>query len=132
MTKKILRGVFFLIIILVPIIFYLNGSTDTTRLTFSTAGTGGTYYPMGVGVASFFTKAIPNVEVTCQTSGGSAENIRLIQNGEVNMCWANGSEIFWAWNGEEFFKDKKYDKIRIVSFAWTNTYHFLSLEGSQI
>ena len=133
MSKRtILRAVFFLIMISVPIIICLNSSADTTRLTFSTAGTGGTYYPMGVGVSSFFTKAIPNVEVTCQTSGGSAENIRLIQNGEVDMCWANGSEIFWAWNGEEFFKGKKYDKIRMVSFAWTNTYHFLSLEDSQI
>jgi len=41
-------------------------------------------------------------------------------------------KLNWAWNKEEFFKDKHYDKIRIVSFAWTNTYHFLSLRDSQI
>ena len=130
--RIILRTVFSLIMISILLAFCLSSFASTTRLTFSTAGTGGTYYPMGVGVSSFFTKAIPNVEVTCQTSGGSAENIRLLQNGEVDMCWANGSEIFWAWNGEEFFEGKKYDKMRMVSFAWTNTYHFLSLEASQI
>lgn len=133
MYKRIIsRAVFSLITISILLAFCLSSFANTTRLTFSTAGTGGTYYPMGVGVSSFFTKAIPNVEVTCQTSGGSAENIRLLQNEEVDMCWANGSEIFWAWNGEEFFKGKKYDKMRMVSFAWTNTYHFLSLEDSQI
>jgi len=130
--RIILRTVFSLITISILLAFCLSSFANTTRLTFSTAGTGGTYYPMGVGVSSFFTKAIPDVEVTCQTSGGSAENIRLLQNEEVDMCWANGSEIFWAWNGEEFFEGKKYNKMRMVSFAWTNTYHFLSLEDSQI
>ncbi|MFW6029997.1 MAG: TAXI family TRAP transporter solute-binding subunit [Halanaerobiales bacterium] len=128
--KKLL--IFGGITLVIIIGLFWSGTGKVNRLSFATAGTGGTYFPMGGGVADFFTKKVDGVEVTAQTSGGSAENLRLIQNGDVDMAWANGSEIYWAWNGQKFFEDKEHDKVRIVPFAWTNTYHFAALEESSI
>ena len=129
MNKRILCIV--LTLICVTGLVFAGGSKEM-KYSFSTAGTGGTYYPMGGGIANLLTESMEGVSVTAQTSGGSAENLRLIQGGEVDMAWANGSEIFWAWNGEEFFEGDPCDKVRVVSFAWTNTYHFAALRKSGI
>ena len=131
MSSKLKKIVVISIVIIVGLFLILSGGEDLKRLSFATAGTGGTYYPMGGGIASLLSKKTEGIEVSSQTSGGSAENLRLIENGDVDMAWANGSEIYWAWNGEQFF-DNNHKNIRIVSFSWTNTYHFAALEQSGI
>jgi len=82
------------------------------KYSLATAGTGGTYYPMGGGVASVVKEAA-GIEIAVETSGGSAENLRLIQSGETDMAWANASEIYWAWNGQEFFKGQNIKDFRV-------------------
>ncbi|SFR09615.1 TAXI family TRAP transporter solute-binding subunit [Desulfoscipio geothermicus] len=104
---------------------------DKTKFSFATAGTGGTYYPMGGGVSSVVQDAT-DYEVAVETSGGSAENLRLIQAGETDFAWANASEIYWAWNGEEFFKGQELKDFRVVTFAWNAIYHWAVHKGSNI
>lgn len=104
----------------------------TKYLRFSTAGTGGTYYPMGGAIASLITKKVDGVSVSAETSGGSAENVRLIEQGITDMAWANASEMYWGWNGIMYFKDKKYQNMRVVARCWSNSYHWLSLANSGI
>ncbi len=101
-------------------------------LRFSTAGTGGTYYPMGGAISSLITKKCDNINVSAETSGGSAENVRLIEQNITDMAWANASEIYWGWNGIKYFKDKKYRNMRIVARCWSNSYHWLALKSSGI
>lgn len=108
-----------------------GNKAEKTKFSFATAGTGGTYYPMGGGVASVVQKA-SNYEIAVETSGGSAENLRLIQSGETDFAWANASEIYWAWNGEEFFKGQEIKNFRVVTFSWNAIYHWAVHEGSGI
>lgn len=103
-----------------------------TYLRFSTAGTGETYYPMGGAISSLITKKGDNINVSAETSGGSAENVRLIEQGISDMAWANASEIYWGWNGIKYFEDKKYQNMRIVARCWSNSYHWLALKSSEI
>jgi len=103
-----------------------KGSGDTKAkksYSLATAGTGGTYYPMGGGIASVSNEA-GVTEISVETSGGSAENLRLIQSGETDLAWANASEIYWAWNGQEFFKGQNIKDFRVVTFAWDAIYHW--------
>lgn len=119
-----------------------SNNAEKTKFSFATAGTGGTYYPMGGGVSSVVQKAT-DYEVAVETSGGSAENLRLIQSGETDFAWANASEIYWAWNGEEFFQGQEIKDFRVVTFAWNAIYHwavhadsginsFSDLEGKKV
>ncbi|MFZ5650879.1 MAG: TAXI family TRAP transporter solute-binding subunit [Bacillota bacterium] len=101
------------------------------KYSFATAGTGGTYYPMGGGVASVVKEAT-GIEIAVETSGGSAENLRLIQSGETDMAWANASEIYWAWNGQEFFKGQNVKDFRVVAFSWNAIYHWAVHKDSGI
>lgn len=104
---------------------------DKTSFSFATAGTGGTYYPMGGGIASIVQDAT-DYDIAVETSGGSAENLRLIQAGETDFAWANASEIYWAWNGEEFFQGQEIRDFRVVCFAWDAIYHWAVHAGSGI
>jgi len=101
------------------------------KYSLATAGTGGTYYPMGGGVSSVVKEAT-GIEIAVETSGGSAENLRLIQSGETDMAWANASEIFWAWNGQEFFKGQNIKDFRVVAFSWNAIYHWAVHKDSGI
>jgi len=129
---------FFVITVTLLLGFIINFGMPTeshakkTYVRFSTAGTGGTYYPMGGAISSLITKKCDNINVSAETSGGSAENVRLIEQGISDMAWANASELYWGWNGIKYFKDKKYRNMRIVARCWSNSYHWLALKRSRI
>ncbi|NHM28784.1 TAXI family TRAP transporter solute-binding subunit [Desulfofundulus sp. TPOSR] len=106
------------------------GQGSQKAYSFATAGTGGTYYPMGGAIASIVKEQ--GIDISVETSGGSAENLRLIQSGQTDMAWANASEIYWAWNGQEFFKDQKIQDFRLVAFAWGAAFHWAALKESGI
>lgn len=128
--KRIL--IIFLIIITLFIPVSCSQKSNEHNYSLATAAPGGTYYVMGGGLANLISENVDGVNIAAQTTAGSAENIRLVQSGEADFALANGSELFWAWNGEGFFENMKCDKIRIVTFGWTNAFHFAALEESGI
>lgn len=128
----------FTIAVVVSLGFMINFGMPTNSyakkeyLRFSTAGTGGTYYPMGGAISSLISKKCDNISVSAETSGGSAENVRLIEQGITDMAWANASEMYWGWNGVKYFKDKKYRNMRVIARCWSNSYHWVALKSSGI
>ncbi len=100
----------------------------TVYLRLSTGTPGGTYFPMGGGLASLISKQTEGVKVVAEGTSGSAENVRLMEGDLTDLAWINSSEMYWGWNGLEYFKDKKYQKMRAVTRAWTNHYHWFSIK----
>lgn len=129
---KINNMVLILIVSLVAVGFmvsYIYTNTgETTDYSLAAASPGGTYFAMSGGLSSIFNESIEGGNLSVQTTAGSAENIRLLQSKEVDFALANGSEIYWGYNGEGFFQGQVCDDIRIVSFGWTNVYHGISLD----
>ncbi|SHJ19209.1 hypothetical protein SAMN02745751_01945 [Dethiosulfatibacter aminovorans DSM 17477] len=107
-------------------------SENVKNYTFAAASPGGTYYAMSGGFSTVFGEIMKGYSLNVQTTAGSAENIRLVNSGETDMGLANGSELYWAWNGEGVFEGQSIDNIRIVGFGWTNVYHCVVLEDSGI
>ncbi|MBN2287030.1 MAG: TAXI family TRAP transporter solute-binding subunit [Tissierellales bacterium] len=99
---------------------------------FAAASPGGTYFSMSGGISQVFSQLMESVSLTVQTSSGSAENVRLINFNEADLGLANGSELYWAWHGEEVFEGQSYQDIRIVTFGWTNVYHAAVMKDSGI
>lgn len=54
-----------------------SASTDPSQIVIATGGTGGTYYPLGGGMADQVTKNA-GITATAQSTGASAENVRLL------------------------------------------------------
>jgi len=119
-------------IILVALPYITDNVGKTKEYSLAAASPGGTYFAMSGGLSSLFNEGIEGSNLSVQTTAGSAENIRLLQSKEVDFALANGSEIYWGYNGEGFFEDQESKDMRIVTFAWTNVYHGLSLKDKTI
>ena len=100
----------------------------TTSLIIATATTGGTYYPMGVGMASLWTIRLVKkhgIQVQAITSAGSGENVNMLRGKEVDLAILQGLFGKMAWNGIGIYKGKAYKELRSITMLWPNVEHFV-------
>lgn len=94
----------------------------------ATATTGGTYYPVGVALATVTkVKLQPTEKISMSaiTSAGSAENIKLLGENEAQFAILQGLYGAWAWTGTGDVSGKPPQKdLRSVSMLWQNVEHF--------
>lgn len=76
-----------------------------TKLVLSTGGTAGTYYPLGGAIARIWNTKIPGMNVTAQTTGASAENIRLINKKEAELALVQSDTLDAAYNAKAPFTE---------------------------
>ena len=87
----------------------------TTHLIMATGGTSGTYYPYGGAVATVFQDKVPGASVNVQSTGASAENIRLIAAGDADIAIVQNDVMNYAFNGTETFEGKKEDNFAAMA-----------------
>jgi uncharacterized protein len=75
------------------------------NLVLATGGTAGTYYPFGGAMAKIWNSKIKDMNVTAQTSGASAENVRLVNKKEVELALVQSDTLDFAFNATEAFKE---------------------------
>jgi TRAP transporter TAXI family solute receptor len=75
------------------------------NLVLATGGTAGTYYPFGGAMAKIWNSKIKDMNVTAQTSGASAENVRLVNKKEVELALVQSDTLDFAFNAKEAFKE---------------------------
>lgn len=75
------------------------------NLVLATGGTAGTYYPFGGAMAKIWNSKVKDMNVTAQTTGASAENVRLINKKEVELALVQSDTLDFAFNAKEAFKE---------------------------
>ena len=89
------------------IIFGINcGPNSGENLILATATIGGTYYPVGVGIAMVTSTNLDSINMTSITSAGSGENIQLIKNREADLAILQGLYGAMAWYGKGIYRNK--------------------------
>lgn len=78
-------------------------------LTMATGSTGGTYFPLGGAMAGVWSGNIDGLQVSTQASGASAENLRLLSAGEVDLIMAVNGVANNAYNGVGDFEGEEHD-----------------------
>ncbi len=58
---------------------------ESNDLSIATGGTGGVYYPLGGGIATEIRQNVNGYNATVQETGGSVENMQLVQAGEADL-----------------------------------------------
>lgn len=95
----------------------------------STASTGGTYYPVGVALATLAKiKLEPKhkISMSAINSAGSGENVKLLRENEAQFAILQGLYGAWAWAGEGKLKEAGPQKqLRSVSMLWQNVEQFV-------
>lgn len=82
-------------------------------MVMATGSTGGTYFPLGGGMAEIWTNNIDGLRVTTQSSGASVENIVLLSNGEVQLMMAVNGVAADAIEGVEPFEGEEHDFVAL-------------------
>jgi hypothetical protein len=95
----------------------------------ATASTGGTFYPVGVAIATLAkVKLEPTIGLSLSAinSAGSGENIKLMRENQVQFSILQGLYGAWAWNAEgEFKQTGKQEYLRSVTMLWQNVEQFV-------
>lgn len=98
----------------------------------ATASTGGTYYPVGVAISTLIkVKLQPTLKIgmSAISSAGSGENIKLMNDGEVQFSILQGLYGAWAWNGTgDYATAGPQRDLRAVTMLWQNVEHFTVLK----
>ncbi len=95
----------------------------------ATATTGGTYYPVGVALATLTKVRLEpstGVSLSAISSAGSAENVRLLRDGEAQFAILQGLYGAWAWVGDGPLQSGgPQTHLRAITMLWPNVEQFV-------
>ncbi|MDI6705807.1 MAG: TAXI family TRAP transporter solute-binding subunit, partial [Bacillota bacterium] len=74
-------------------------SNERVFITIGTGTTGGSYYPLGGTMAKIWTDNIPNVHAGVQSTGGTIQNIQLMNDKQAEVGFTDTKYVL-AYNGQ--------------------------------
>ncbi|MDY9920539.1 MAG: TAXI family TRAP transporter solute-binding subunit [Synergistota bacterium] len=118
-------------IVMAMILVFAGAASAATFINIGTGSTGGTYYPVGAGMAKVWNSAIPGMKANAQSTGGTAQNLALLGKGEAEVIFADGL-YFFAYEGKGAFEGKPMKELRGLVPLYAEPIHFLVAKGSNI
>lgn len=101
------------------------------RISITTGGTGGVYYPLGGGMANILSKYIPGLSATAEVTGGSVDNLKLLNAGKSEVAFTMVDAAWDAKQGVDKFKDSQFEP-RTLMVLYPNRMHVVTVDGTGI
>ena len=101
------------------------------RISITTGGTGGVYYPLGGGMANILSKYVPGLQATAEVTGGSVDNLKLIGAGKSEVGFTMVDSAWDAAQGLDKFKDAKVN-ARTLMVLYPNRMQIVTVDGTGI
>lgn len=102
---------------------------QTRSYVLTTAGTGGTYYPVGVALATLAKIHLQNahgIDMSAISSAGSGENTVLLRENQAQFAIMQGLFGAWAATGTGALEEAgPQENQRSIAMLWPNVEHFL-------
>ena len=117
--------------IVVAMLLVAPASAETARISITTGGTGGVYYPMGGGMANILSKNVPGLQATAEVTGGSVDNLRLLGAGKSEVGFSMVDSAWDAAHGLDKFKDGKIN-VRTLMVLYPNRMQIVTVDGTGI
>lgn len=109
------------------------GAAQRQFLSIGGGSTGGTFNVFSSGIGDYLSRTISGINITVEGSAGSAENIRRIQAGDLEMGIAFAGDAYLAFNGQGAFAEGgPYDQLRGIGFLYSAVSQIVTLQGSGI
>ena len=86
----------------------------------ATGQSGGTYYPIGIAMANVFSEHIPGCTSSGMATGGSVDNIGLLQDEEAQVAMIMSLTARDAYNGTGNFEGAAYKDLTAICALWEN------------
>jgi TRAP transporter TAXI family solute receptor len=101
------------------------------NIAIATGGTGGVYYPLGGGMANVLSKYVKGVQATARVTGGSVDNLRLLDSGQSEVGMVMVDAALDALQGNDKFKGHPVP-VRTLMVLYPNRMHVVSIEGTGV
>ena len=102
------------------------------RLVITTGGTGGVFFPYGGGLARILTSKLANTEATAEVTGGSVDNMKLIQKGDSDLGLTTADSGDEAQKGIGVYKDTGAVPVCTIAVLYESFIHVVALSDSGI
>ena len=104
---------------------------DTRDFLISTAGTGGSFYPVGVGIATLVklklgTRPEGKINLSALTSQGSCDNVNILSDGRADFGVIQSLMVDFGYHGTNDFEGKPKETLRAVTALMFNTNQFIT------
>ncbi|MEW6423962.1 MAG: TAXI family TRAP transporter solute-binding subunit [Bacillota bacterium] len=76
-------------------------------ISIGTAKVGGTWYPLGAGIAEVLNKNVPGLQATAEETNGAVANVQLINDGQAEVGFTMPSTAYESYTGTGNFQGKK-------------------------
>jgi len=123
----LLKKLAFTSLVTASLITGANAKSAEQKYVIATASTGGTFYPVGVGIATIASLKLAKKEkmtFSAITSAGSSENVDMLNKGEANFGILQGLFGSMAWQGKEKYEGNAQKNLRSISMLWQNVEQF--------
>lgn len=106
-----------------------GGARETARISLlmATGMPGGTYYRVGLGMASLWTTRLKRtgIRVSAAISEGSRENIDAIRIADADLILAESGFCSMAYSGTGMYEGNSIPELRSIASVWPDVVHFL-------
>lgn len=118
-----------------------SSDDDEKFVTIGTGSTGGVYFPLGGGMADIIDEEVDGVTATAEGTGGSVENVRLVNDREMELGMAFGNVALAAFEGTGDFDEAKpiqtafgmyFSHTQVVVPADSDVETLADLEGADV
>ena len=110
----------------------LSGCNEKKNYSLATGGTSGTYYPFGGAIANIWNTKIANINVTAESTGASAENLRRIANGEAELATVQNDVMDYAYRGSDMFAGQKLQNLASIGTLYPEVVQIAASKASGI
>ncbi len=105
-------------------------------INIATASMGGTFYPLGGGMADVLSKNLKEllgyrVSASIQATGGSAENIRLVHRGRAEIALANGSSAYEGYHGVGVYEESGKQDVSAMFAVYPSPVQLATLDRTK-
>lgn len=103
-----------------------------TFISIATGGTSGTYYPLGGDIANLFNSTIEGIKANAQATGGSAENLRLINSGDAELGTVQNDVSAYAYEGIDSFDGEVINSFSVITSLYPEVIQLVARADSGI
>lgn len=128
MKKRILS----LVLAAVLVLGAVSTASAATFLSIATGGTTGTYYPLGGDIANLFNTVLPDVKASAQATGGSADNLRLMDAGDAELGTVQNDVASFAYTGTDSFEGEVINSFSVITSLYAEYVQIVTRADSDI
>jgi len=113
-------------------VFSSASVVQAAELRIGTASQGGAFYPIGQAISTLVNKHSEGLRMVPIVTGGSVQNPRLVNSGEVDMAITNNNLAVLANKGTAMYKKSGAMSLKAVGSLHPSVLHMIALNDSSI